>query len=210
MGGYREQRAAGNRRDGGAGAAVPPGLVIIAAVFLLVIAYLVAGSLTRRSLPTFGPSPIEARVVPPGAVVIDTITVDATDASAWRFFDFDQRSVVYPPDTVGWDLAIRRFRILASDGVSDLGQLDFGAADQVPGTGHARNVATGDTVNPAIERWYRYSFFSHLLEPKGHVYAVRTPDLRFAKLEILSYYCPGLQAGCLTFRYMYPVQPAGG
>ena len=62
-------------------------------------------------------------------------------------------------------------------------------------------------ANDALRRWYRYGFFSHLLTPAGNVYAIRTADLRYAKLEILSYYCPGPVAGCLTFRYVY--QPDG-
>jgi hypothetical protein len=32
---------------------------------------------------------------------------------------------------------------------------------------------------------------------------VRTTDGRYAKLEILGYYCPGGQPGCLTFRYVF-------
>jgi hypothetical protein len=35
------------------------------------------------------------------------------------------------------------------------------------------------------------------------VYAIRTADGRYAKLEIVSYYCPGAVSGCLTFRYAY-------
>jgi hypothetical protein len=40
------------------------------------------------------------------------------------------------------------------------------------------------------------------------VYAVRTADGRFAKLQVISYYCTGAIPGCLTFRYVY--QGAGG
>ena len=32
---------------------------------------------------------------------------------------------------------------------------------------------------------------------------VRTADGRYAKLEILGYYCPGAHPGCLTFRYVF-------
>ena len=35
-----------------------------------------------------------------------------------------------------------------------------------------------------------------------------TADGRYAKLQLLSYYCPGARPGCLTFRYVY--QGAGG
>jgi hypothetical protein len=60
-----------------------------------------------------------------------------------------------------------------------------------------------DTVNAAIDRWYRYSIFSHLLEPAPASYVIRTRDGHFAKIQFLSYYCPGPAAGCVTFRYVY-------
>ncbi len=37
----------------------------------------------------------------------------------------------------------------------------------------------------------------------GLTVAVRTADGRFAKVQILGYYCSGPRAGCLTFRYVY-------
>ena len=40
-----------------------------------------------------------------------------------------------------------------------------------------------------------------LLEAKAHVYALRTRQGRTWKVQVLSYYCPGLRAGCLTIRY---------
>jgi hypothetical protein len=46
------------------------------------------------------------------------------------------------------------------------------------------------------------------VKPSPRVYALRTADGRYAKLEILSYYCPGAMPGCVTFRYVY--QGAGG
>jgi hypothetical protein len=49
---------------------------------------------------------------------------------------------------------------------------------------------------------------SHLLQSKRHTYVARTPEGRFAKLAILSYYCPGLSAGCFTLRYSYPLVPS--
>jgi hypothetical protein len=66
--------------------------------------------------------------------------------------------------------------------------------------------ARSDSTNAAIERWYDYSWTSHVLRPRPRVWAVRTADGRHAKLEILSYYCPGATPGCPTFRYVY----AGG
>jgi hypothetical protein len=65
------------------------------------------------------------------------------------------------------------------------------------------NEGRAEPRNPAIASWYRYGFFSHVLTPKPHVWAVRTADGRYAKLEMLGYYCPGAQPGCPTFRYVY-------
>ncbi len=67
------------------------------------------------------------------------------------------------------------------------------------------NITASDTVSTATKRWYRYNVLSLLLEPRGHVYVVRTSERRYAKFEILSYYCPGLVAGCMTIRYSYPL-----
>ncbi len=42
-----------------------------------------------------------------------------------------------------------------------------------------------------------------MLSPKPHVWAVRTPAGRYAKLEMVGYYCPDATPGCPTFRYVY-------
>jgi hypothetical protein len=77
------------------------------------------------------------------------------------------------------------------------------SVDTVPNTAYVVNQRERDSTNPALERWYDYSWTSHVLEPKPVVYAVRTADGRFAKLQILGYYCPGARPGCLTLRYVY-------
>lgn len=52
-----------------------------------------------------------------------------------------------------------------------------------------------------LGKWYRYSLLTHLLEPKSRVYVVEPVGGRAFKLEIVSYYCPGLTAGCMTLKY---------
>lgn len=175
-------------------------------VFLLVLGYLVAASLMRREMPTFEPTatpPTSPRHPFTNSPVVDTVTIDARDDGDWQFFDFARGTTVPPPDTAGWDLALRRFHVIAAGGVADLGRRPFETVALAPEGGYAPTLLGRDTVNAAIDRWYRYSYFTHLLEPNGHVYAVRTREGRFAKLEFLSYYCPGLSAGCPTFRYLY-------
>jgi len=55
-----------------------------------------------------------------------------------------------------------------------------------------------------LGKWYSYGALSHLLEPAGQVFAIRTDRGKIARVEVLSYYCPRLEAGCLTLRYLLP------
>jgi hypothetical protein len=150
-------RAEGRGRSGEA----PAALLIGFAVFLVAMAYLVTSSFSRRTAPTFAPT-IEARG--------DTLTVDATDGKRWQYLSLERGRVLTAPDTLGWDVAVRRYNV--------------------------RLQGRGD-----IGKWYRYSFLTHLLEPKPEAYVVRAGTGRVYRLHILSYYCPGLTAGCLTLRF---------
>jgi hypothetical protein len=131
----------------------------------------------------------------------DTLTVDASESGRWRFVDLDRGRVLALPDTAGWDLAIRRFHVIVSRAIADAGAEPFDRLARPPESGYISNTLDSDTTNAAISRWYSYSMLSHLLVPRSRLYVVRTSEGRFAKLELLSYYCPGLQAGCLTFRF---------
>jgi hypothetical protein len=198
--------------------------ILIGGGVALVAGVLVLLTLQRPSPPMYAPSPVvsdsarEARV---GPVVR---TVDATASDAWTHFSFQAGAVVRDPGPTDWDLAFRRFQIIANGGqgffgeagIRDLGEVPFHEVGTVPVEGYVPTVARGDSVNAAIREWYDYSFLSHLLTPRPRVYAVRTADGRFAKLELLGYYCPGAQPGCVTFRYVYAgdgsadVHPTGG
>jgi hypothetical protein len=158
--------------------------LIIFAAFLVAIGYIVASSLTRRTAPTFAPS-LEARG--------DTLTVDATDGDRWRYVSLTRGRVLSLPDTAGWEIAVRRYNLIANGDVVDLGPALF---DPVHGAG-----GTDEANSSAIPRWYRYSLLTHLLEPKGHVYVIRAGGGPLYKVQILSYYCPGLTAGCMTIRF---------
>lgn len=184
---------------------LPLGIIAVFGLFLLAVGYVIAASLARREQPTFVPSVVAPRPLPPGSSVVDTLTVDARDAVRWTYVDLARRSVVEAPDTAGWDLAFRRFYIRARAGARDLGRAAFDTMASVPDSGYVFDEGGSDAANPALRRWYRYGFTSHLLEPKDHVYAVRTSDGRAAVVQILSYYCPGLVAGCMTVRYRVPV-----
>ena len=176
-------------------------------LFVVVIGLVLVSSMKPREALVFEPTPIGPTPAPVQTLLHDTVTIDSQEQTTWRFFDFDRASIVLPPDTAGWDLAIRRFAVIAADAVADMGPVAFDDVTEAPAAGFVETSFGRDTINAAIDRWYSYSMISHLLEPNGHVYVVRTRESRFAKLEFLSYYCPGVVGGCLTFRYVY--QPSG-
>jgi hypothetical protein len=204
-----ETPAEASRRPPRAAIAIIGLLVIVAVVF-------VASSLRSRTPLTFyplsdvNPQEVGDRLVGPSLYTVDGRGNDLI------FFDFSTGSVVESPDPLGWDLAFQRFRILANGGpgfdgqggVLDLGIISLDSLTTVPTNGYAGNTPGREVINAVTERWYEYSWTSHVLSPKPNVFAIRTADSRYAVFEILSYYCPTAQAGCTTFRYRY--QGAGG
>lgn len=195
---------------------VPRTVLVVGAASIVLLVVLVGTTLRRPEPPSFEPTPVHARPVGEQLVGPELITIDATDARRWQFFSFAQRSVVAQPEPRGWDLAFRRFQVIVNGGAGfagdggalDMGVLDFDDITAVPVSGYIGTTARSDSTNAAIGRWYRYSFTSHLLTPQPRVYAIRTADGRYAKLEFAGYYCPGAEPGCVTIRYTF--QGGGG
>lgn len=181
-------------------------------LFAAVMVYLVAASLGVRSAAEYQPTePGLANRARDKALrlpgTIDTLTIDARDERAWRFVSLHHGAVLAFPDTVGWDLAVRRHHIIASGAIADLGDVAFETITKATNTGYVTSVMGRDSSNAAAHHWYRYGMLSHLLEPNGHVFAVRTTSGRHYKFEVLSYYCRGLEGGCLTIRLAPLVLP---
>ncbi|MFQ5746652.1 MAG: HmuY family protein [Gemmatimonadota bacterium] len=180
------------------------GVVLVAGSMLAV-----ASSLDRGRVPEFAPTVRRPQSLPPD-LVEDTITVDARQSDSWVHVDLSRRAVVDAGDA-RWDLAVRRFRIrtrgLATDPSPVVARVAeetaFERVAEAPPSGYLASAVTprGDTVTAAFEDWYAYRFWSHLLVPRSRTWIIRTADDLYAKVEILSYYCPGAVAGCLTFRY---------
>ena len=59
-------------------------------------------------------------------------------------------------------------------GVLALGDVSFDSVTVVPGAGYVQAPSRADSTNAALERWYTYSWTSHLLSSRPTVYAVRT------------------------------------
>ncbi|MEO6445143.1 MAG: HmuY family protein [Gemmatimonadaceae bacterium] len=181
-------------------------LAVALALFVSVLGYLIVSSLGTRSAAEFAPT-TPGRALHAAAVRanhargVDTLTLDARDEKQWRFATLREGVVLLTPDTAGWELATRRHHIIASGGLADLGAVHFDSVSRAPANGYQANTVSSDTTNAATNHWYRYGMLSHLLEPNGHVFALRTSDGGYFKFDVLSYYCPGLQAGCLTIRF---------
>jgi len=186
-----------------AGGARPPVLVLaMGGAFALLVASLVIGSLTTPEFPPYRPTVPRPAVVGDSLVGPLTYTLDASSTDRWRRFDFRRGATV---DSGGWDIAFRRFHLItgADGGIVDLGAVPFDSVRELPATGYLPNTDASDTTNPGVGKWYAYSMLSHLLTSKHHVYGVRTGGGKYAKLELLAYYCQDVGTACVTFRYAY-------
>lgn len=192
----------------------PPWLLASLSVFVLAIGVLVASSLFRATPEAYAPTVPSLTQVRAG-VMNGEYTVDARDPDRWVYFDFSRNAVVDDPGPREWDLAFQRFHVIVNGGAGFAG--DGGARDleavgddgvlslHLPENGYMGTEGTLESRprHPALERWYDYGFFTHLLTPRQTVYAIRTADGRYAALRFVAYYCPGAQPGCVTFRYVY-------
>ncbi|HUF28641.1 MAG TPA: HmuY family protein [Gemmatimonadaceae bacterium] len=192
----------------------PPFVVLLLlGAFVLGMAYVVGTSLVPHPVPTFtlaehrNSDQRQPVGVDRPASVTDTLTVEAGDQDRWRFIDLDRGVVLVPPDTVGWDLAARRYHLLPRGDAADLGPRPFDAVEEAPTDGYLPHDGRTDAGHPAMRRWYRYGMFSHLLESKQHVYVLRTSGDSYVKVEVLSYYCPGPRPGCVTVRWAHLPPP---
>ena len=181
----------------------PPILVLaLAGAFLLLVAALVIGSFTTPEFPPYAVTVPQPASVGDSLVGPSTYTLDASAGETWRRFQFARNGVV---DSGPWDIAFRRHHLIAASGagIVDLGVVPFDSVREVPAEGYVPTDFGRDTVNAGVGKWYAYSMLSHLLTTKRHVYAVRSADGRYAKLEILAYYCRDVGAACYTVRYAF-------
>ena len=191
---------------------VPVGLAAASAFFLAVLAYILASSFARPEMVAYAPSPVEPRSVG-DSLITETYTIDARDPEVWVFFDLSAASTVRDPNPRGWDLAVRRHRLVVNGGprfagfagVQEAADMVWEQVREAPPDGYVMTQGSLDSepTNAALEDWYRYSFLAHTLESRGHTHLIRTAEGRYAKFRILSYYCPGPEAGCLTIQFTY-------
>lgn len=170
------------------------------AAFLVVIGFIVASSVARRDVATFAVSPV-SRIRPAAwERVGDTLTIDASDDGRWRYVSLARGVLLAGPDS-DWTIAVERYRVMVNGVAADAGAAPFAATSVPSRQAFVGAESPSDSTNAALRHWYRYNFLTHLLEPNGHVYVLRDARERLWKVEVVSYYCPGPTAGCLTVRY---------
>jgi len=128
------------------------------------------------------------------------VTLLTADKEAWIPFSLELGRVV--PAGAMADLKIRRYQFQIPRGAVDVGKgpLTDATLPESPKWTMDSDL-DGVLVNPAIERWYKYSYMSHLLSSKNHNYAIQLASGKTAFVQVLSYYCAPEGTGCLTLNY---------
>lgn len=144
-----------------------------------------------------------------------TYTINASSLKDWVYFDFSKGAVVNVSDraSVDWDIGFRRAKIISNSGASNpngkggiaaIENAEFESVGEAPESGYMTDISKNalETENPAIDRWYIYSYMTHELKPKKDIYVIRTADGKYVKMKIIKFYCEGL-SGCYTIKYIY-------
>jgi hypothetical protein len=128
------------------------------------------------------------------------ITIDASDLNRWVPLNLGAGRIATKKEPA--DLTFRRYIAQAPGGALDLGAVDLNQA-QLVGKAHwvKDKIVDGELQNEALTGWYNYSYWTHLLRPKGRTYAVKLSSGSVAYFTFVSYYCKPEGSGCLTIRY---------
>ena len=139
------------------------------------------------------------------------VTLDTADAKHFVPFDLaagairpvEAGALAQESDGTGLpDIVARRYGLRAPHGAWKLGKVPLSEA-RVPANPpwQRDRKSGGEFQNPAMQGWYKYSYWTHLLRSNGEVYAVRLTGGGVAYVKVVSYYCQPEGSGCLTLRY---------
>jgi len=141
--------------------------------------------------------------------------VNASADDKWIYYDLSSGAAVkiMDPSSLEWDLAFRRSQIITNGGATnrfgkaglhDMGEVPFDEVLEVPSDGYIADVATKtETENPVLLKWFKYNFLTHKLTAKKNIYAFKTADDKFAKIQFVSFNCDNEETGCIRFQYAY-------
>lgn len=150
--------------------------------------------------------------------------VNATSTRCWMLFSLNSGGIQVDPNSINWDLRLRRFVIGTNSGSSGSGQggsCDTGLTDFANvTTGNRGNCATlsnfkvdsnqsqdgagfsdvNDSASPVLFDWYTYN--NTILTAKNNVYVIRdSKGTSFFKLQMLDYYSSSGTSGYPKFRW---------
>jgi hypothetical protein len=161
------------------------------------------------------PRPRDLAEPPSGTI---TYVIDATAKDKWVHFSFSKLAKFtgdkLASDSDEWDIVFRRAKILTNGGASGKKGMaevtiavgaGFDSVMAPPEAGWAKDQTTAnfdENMNPALDKWYLYDFWTHKLKPRDEVYALKTANGDFVKLQLLDYYC-GSASGCYTIKYAF-------
>jgi hypothetical protein len=170
--------------------------MVVACAIALVIGFQVGGPEINEVGYPIKP---KAEQQPDGAMLV---TLNTSDKVEWIPFSFDLGQRV--PDGAAADVLIRRHYWRAPGGAVSLGKQPLMSATVPEDVEYeADGLSDGFPVSPVLLRWYNYSYWTHLLESKHEIYAIRLrgDKERTVLVRLESYYCAPEGSGCMTFRY---------
>lgn len=194
-------------------------------IFILAVFFLFYLSNNRLDVPEFSPEvqkAIESKISNPepkeaGENLTPEMkyTINASSITDWVYFDFSKGAVLNKVDrsSVDWDIGFRRGKIMSNSGESNtagkggifvIKDVEFESVAETPESEYVIDIRKNaiETENPAADKWYIYNYMTHQLKPRKNVYIIRTADGKYAKMQIINYYCEGV-AGCYTIKYVY-------
>ena len=156
--------------------------------------------------------------------------VDASnkEADVWTYFSFAAGgavTVVDPASSTDWDLAFHRLQVqtnsgtggIGKSGAKNMGVIDFFSLGTAPTDSYVVDTELekqghGGTVtkysgNSEMKDWYDMEGMPPDITSKNEVFAVKTADGQYAKMQFLDYYSKEGVSGFVTVRYVY--QPDG-
>jgi len=144
--------------------------------------------------------------------------INATAKDKWVHFSFLKNSVFTDDriavDSTEWDIVFRRAKILSNGGatgkagkaeVAVIPQAKFETVVKAPTEGYFKDLPTeniAENMNPALDKWYIYDFWTHKLRPKFYLYVMKTTPGDMVKFQLVDYYC-GKVSGCFTIKYQF-------
>lgn len=158
-----------------------------------------------------------------------TITIDASAYSTWKYFSFEEDTVVSITDfstSTNWDIAFHRSDIRVNSGQSgpgnggsyDMGKVDFNSVTEAPADGYSLNTTIsilesytmppvyvqtpGDTL---VSKWLK--IVTDIVPPtyqySDNIYIIRTAKGKYAKIWLKDYFSNDAKSGHVTMKYVF-------